>query len=326
MKRSTRNALLAATGLAATTVAVPLGIRTYVRRSCRPFYARAHKLMAIPGLHSGFVPQDLFYLDTYQTWLFSGYMNDESASPLYTVHPNGASERLTVELPDGRLYNGHGAAVTAAGPWVYLTVPHGYAVVRAEDVALARDGSRLRAIAVVPLPLTPAFMIVQEGLLYAGEFYEPFFYNTPLSHHLRTPDGTHNPALMVAYEPSASEPFGFSRIPARCFSIPGKIQGMCLARQGTRMALSASWGFGDAHLLVYDTARLRDDDLYDLDGHSVPLTCLDSRSLAEKLTVPPMAEGVDGRDGQVVLANEAASERYLIGRFYGGGVVYELPV
>lgn len=46
----------------------------------------------------------------------------------------------------------------------------------------------------------------------------------------------------------------------------------------------------------------------------------------EQLRVPPMSEGLDSRGNQVFLANEAASDRYVIGKFYRGGAVYSLEV
>lgn len=325
MSSRLRTALVAA-GLTAAAVAIPFGLRAYVRSSCRSFYEDAHVVGSIPGLDEGFVPQDLFYMDSYAMWLFSGYMNDGSASPLYKVRKGWSPQRLTVELPDGQIYDGHGAAVTTAGDYVFLTVSNGYAVFRASTIAQAGPNACVQAIAIVPVPLTPAFMIAQNNALYLGEFYEPFFYNTPRSHHVTTPDHTHNPALMLAYPAASNEAFGFARTPTRCFSIPARVQGMCLTDQGTRLVLSCSWGYGDAHLLAYDTSRFQTDGSLAIDGFDVPLTCLDGRSLVERLRVPPMAEGIDGHNGAVFLANEAASERYLIGRFYGGGVVYRLPI
>ena len=45
----------------------------------------------------------------------------------------------------------------------------------------------------------------------------------------------------------------------------------------------------------------------------------------QTLTVPPMAEGIDTHDGQVYLANESASNLYLLGKFFGGSYVYAFP-
>ena len=45
----------------------------------------------------------------------------------------------------------------------------------------------------------------------------------------------------------------------------------------------------------------------------------------QTLTVPPMAEGIDTHDGQVYLANESASNLYLLGKFFDGSYVYSFP-
>ncbi len=313
---------------ALVAAAVPLavvGVRAYVRLSNRPFYREATRRLALPGLSEGFVPQDLFYCTDDKTWLFSGYMNDGSASPLYRVESNGAVARLLVRLADGSVYAGHGAAITAAGDYAFLSVENGYAVLRLGDVLRCGDGEFVQAVAHVPVELTPAFMIVQQGTLYVGEFYYPVTYDTPESHHITTPDGTRNHAIMLAYPADPAGRFGFAEQAARAYSIPSKVQGMCITEDG-HMVMSRSWGLGDANLAVYDPARFADDGIYYVDGHDVPLSCLDGRSFVRQLRVPPMAEGIDSRGNQVFLANEAASDRYVIGKFYRGGAVYSLEV
>lgn len=54
-----------------------------------------------------------------------------------------------------------------------------------------------------------------------------------------------------------------------------------------------------------------------MEGHKAPLYFLDEATRVETLTVPPMAEGIDDVNGEVYLANEAASNLYLLGKFYG---------
>lgn len=312
-------------GLALAAPLAVLGVRAFVRLTNRPFYHTAERRIALPGLSDGFIPQDLFYCPSDKTWLFSGYMNDGSASPVYRVAANGAVSRLLVRLTNGSIYAGHGAAITAAGDYAFLTVQDGYAVLCLEDVLHAGDGDTVQAIAHVPVELTPAFMIVQNNVLYVGEFYYPVSYETPKSHHIATPDGTRNYAMMYAYPADSQGRFGFAEQASRAYSIPSKVQGMCIAGDG-RMVLSRSWGLGDAHLAVYDPSKFTDDGTFAVDGRDVPLSCLDGRNYLEQLRVPPMAEGIDSRGNQVFLANEAASDRYMIGKFYRGGAVYSLEV
>ena len=133
-----------------------------------------------------------------------------------------------------------------------------------------------------------------------------------------------NPALVYAYAPHAHGPFGFGEHPAAVYSIPGNVQGLCVTPDGN-IALSLSWGFGDAEVRIYDPARAHRGGSYLVDGHRCPLYFLDDATLVQTLTVPPMAEGIDEVDGEIYLASESASNLYLLGKFYGGGHVYSFP-
>lgn len=319
-----RVAVAVAAGGAVAFAAV-LAKRRAVRTSCKPFYAEATERFTIPGINHGFVPQDLFYLADEQTWLFSGYMANRRPSPLFQVGADGTVRRHEVRLPDGSLYRGHGAAVTAAGPYVFLTVRDGFVVLSRAALDAAADGDILQATDHRTVPLEPAFMNVQKGMLYIGEFQHRLFYPTPKSHWLRCPSGETNPALALAYAPHEKGPFGFGEHPAAVYSIPGNVQGLCVTPEGN-IALSLAWGLGDAEVRVYDPAKAKRGGSYLVEGHHCPLYFLDNATLAKTLTVPPMAEGIDEVDGQVYLANESASNLYLLGKFYGGQHVYSFPV
>lgn len=298
----------------------------YVARSCSSFYDSAEKPFAIPGVKSGFVPQDMYYLEDEDTWLFSGYNPFFNApSPIYVRAGDGSVKKIVVTLPDGAIYRGHGAAVTAQGDNVFLTVSDGYVVLSKKDLLSATDGSVIQSHGHVPVELEPAFMTIQNGVLYIGEFYQPLFYPTPKSHWVKLDEGKENPALIYAYEPDENGLFGFSEQATAVYSIPADIQGMCIT-DDNRMVLSRAWGVGDASLLVYDLNKTAQKGTYMVDGHEAPLYVLDSNDFLKSVTVPPMAEGIDFKDGKVFLANESASNLYLLGKPIGGKNVYAFEV
>lgn len=317
----------AAVGVAAVAAVAMAGIlakRRRVRVTCKPFYSEATRRFKIPGLNDGFVPQDLFYLDDEKTWLFSGYQANRKPSPIFQVREDGTVLRHEVLLPNGSLYHGHGAAITAAGSFVFLTMRDGFVALDRTTLAAAADGDVLSSIGHRAVPLMPAFMNVQKGMLYIGEFQHRGLYPTPKSHWLRCPSGETNPALVYAYAPHAHGLFGFGEHPAAVYSIPGNVQGLCVTPDGN-IVLSLSWGLGDAEVRVYDPARAQRGGSYLVEGHRCPLYFLDDATLVKTLTVPPMAEGIDEHDGQVYLASESASNLYLLGKFYDGGYVYSFP-
>lgn len=313
-------------GLGALGVAMlVLGYKEYVRTSCEPFYEEAYKGFEIPGIGNGFVPQDMFFLDDEKTWLFSGYDIDRKESPIYKVKADGTVIRNTVTLPDGSIYKGHGAAITASSAYAFLTVDDGYVVLERSKLADAVNGRVVHAFAHVPVPLEPAFMNVHEDMLYVGEFYERIFYDTPKDHRVKTFDGEENPALICAYESDPNAPYGFSQRVASVYSIPKYIQGMCITDDG-KMVLSQAWGLGDAHVLVHDMEKIPQEGTISIDGQEAPLFVLDGRSLVKTLVVPPMAEGIDYHDGRVYMPNEAASNLFLIGKFDGSRNIFSFEV
>lgn len=339
--------------LAAIGAAGIIADRFHIRKTCRSFYQDSQRQFEMPGLKEGFDPQDLFFVSSANVWLFSGY-NSKSEygkiSPIYKVDEAGNVAKLVIQLPNGEIYRGHGAAVCATDKHAFLTVKDGYVVFDLATLLNADDGDIIRAFAHVPVELEPAFMNIQNGILYIGEFYHKHFYNTPESHWCECPNGHENPALMYAYDPSDSQEslFGFSPRPSRVYSIPGDIQGMCVMPDN-RIVMSKSWGFGNSTLLVYKPDSAVTDDLqtipvgnesdpsaeaanddsfhtYLVAGEMVPMHYLYDEVLEKALIIPPMSEGIDSHDDQVWLANESASSIYVLGKFNDGKYVYSLPV
>lgn len=321
----------------AITASSLLTARHKIRTSCREFYKTAKKEMVQPGLKEGFDPQDMFYVESADVWLFSGYhvgFGSRKPSPIYKMDASGNVAKLIVKLPNGEVYKGHGAAVCATDAHAFLTVKDGYVVMSLSELLDAKDGDCVRAFAHVPVELEPAFMNIKDGVLYIGEFYHARFYDTPQSHWIECPDGTTNPALMYAYDASdsAASIFGFSPRPNRVYSIPLEIQGMCVASDG-RIVLSQAWGYGDSRLLVYEPGSASKQDAVSEDvptylvaGEEAPLHYLCSSTLQKALAIPPMAEGIDEHDGRVWIANESASNLYALGKINGGKYVYSIEV
>ncbi len=311
--------------LAGLALAAVVGLNIFVRVAFAPFYAEAEPVFDIPGVNAGFVCQDLDHVEETDAWLFSGYMADHSPSPLYRREADGSVARLLVANPDGSAYDGHGSAITGTDRYAYLACEGGYLVLDAQEVAAAGDGATVQALAKCDLDFSPAFMNIEGDTLFAGEFYHPGDYETPASHHITTPGGTENPAVMYAYALDENAPFGVAAAPERVYSIPGMIQGVCTAGDG-RIVLSQSFGLAPSHLCAYDGLRLEPAGTFTADGEAVPLYCLDGASLVEDVEAPPMAEGIESHDGRVYVSDESASNKYIFGKLYGAGKVYAIDL
>lgn len=332
-------------GIAAAAAGTIAAVILHGKAREKAFSKLATPVFMIPGLDEGFVPQDICLIKDHaqdagakrdaatkrdnvdnDTWIFSGYNTFGDPSPLYVCPPDQPARRVLVKLCDGSLYRGHGAAVTAWGNNIYLTVNDGYIVLDRRDVLKAADNSEVYALCHVRLPLQPAFMIAQAGKLYVGEYYFPVVYDTPLDHRLTAPDGTHNPALIFEFTADPHTLSGFSEIPTCAYSIPKEIQGMCCTSQG-HIVLSQSFGVGDSHLLVFNAAHTTSSDTFAYDTeHEIPLYCFDSGNLIASIPSIPMTEGLAIDGDTVFMLDESASKRYLLGRYFMGDRVWAFHI
>lgn len=338
--------------LIAILAAVVVTAHIVTRVLFAPFYADATEAFPLPGLGSGFVPQDLAMVQVdapsattadanaaagptasatgeAPLWLFSGYQADGGASPVWVRTPDGKTGKLQLQDERGNPYDGHGSGVSSNGAWSFVTCEGGYLVYKTADLAEAAQGAvgganaSVKATAKVGLDFTPAFLNVDDGTLYVGEFFRDGNFATDQSHHLMTPDGGTNHALMYAYD-QGDGPYGFNVQANRVYSIPEQVQG-CAVTDGGDIVLSTSYGVAPSYLQVFDHARVIQDGTFVADGREVPLYCLDSRNLKGSLAVPPMSEGIVAVDETIYVSEESASSKYLFGRFYGAGSVYALP-
>lgn len=305
-------------------VFVVAAFNLYMRVSYASFYDQAQSEFSQPGLSSGFIPQDLAYIASDNTWIFSGYVGEDSASPLMVIASDGRKKEVYVEEPDGETYRGHGSGVSSFGDFVYLTTDHGYLVIPFLEILLASDGTMVRAVYRQSMELDPAFLNIQDGTLFTGVFYREGPYDSPDEMHITTPDGTQNSAVMFAYPSDPSEPYGFATMPDRVYSIPDQVQGFCLRSDGVGM-FSTSWGFEPSRYLTYDLTALTQDGTYRVNGKDVLLYCFDSRTFKHELQGPPMGEGIIMHNNRIYIANESASNKYIFGKLMGGQCVYSLP-
>lgn len=300
---------------------VVVGINLYVHIAYSTFFNEAKVEFAMPGLNDGFVIQDMAYIDIEDSYIFSGYV-DNQPSPLYRRHKDGSYDKVYLAFPDGAIYDGHGGGCSYYNNRIYVTCENGYLVFNAYDVMMSEAEKTITANLEVTLDFTPAFLNIENNVMYTGEFFFAGTYETAGWEHITTPDGTENPAIMYEYDMDGSRDSGVAEYPTKAYSIPGKVQGCCVT-DDNKMVLSTSYGAVASQFLVYDTTRIIQDGEFQVSrfdtqgGVTVPLYCLDSRSQLEVYNAPPMSEGVIYKDGRVWFTDESASNKYIFGKLYG---------
>lgn len=281
------------------------------------FFMNAESEFLVPGLDAPFVQQGFDYLADREVYLTCGYMDNRTASRIYIRDAQGDTTYVTVKNADGSDYLGHSGGICHSGDYVYVAADGGLEVLRLADVL---DGGDATIIGWVETGFDVSNCSVYNGYLFAGEFYREKSHETQDSHRQTSPDGTQNPALIVAYPLEEGAPYGVSTTPAAAVSAPGKLQGFCFTGSD-ELVLSTSYGGSSSHLYYH---RISTDYVgtITLNGSEIPLLYLDGTTLTHEVKLPPMAEEILCRDGRVYIMCESASNKYIFGKFIRGYQVY----
>lgn len=281
------------------------------------FYADAQRCITIPGLWSGFVPQGFEYDEKTQTFLISGYMKDgESASRIYVVPQEGDTYYVELKKENGNAYTGHCGGVAINGSFIYISGNKKISVFNKDDVLSGVEAKRIGSI---DTGERMSFCTCANGYLLSGTFYRQGNFETPDYHHVMTPAGDENPALIWIYRLDETEEFGIGHVPIAALSVRGLVQGIEVMDDG-KVILSTSYALSSSALCLYEMDDRKGS--VTVDGNEIPLYYLDSENLVESVTAPPMTEEILWLDGSVYIMSESACTKYIIGKFMDGGYVF----
>ena len=323
MKKPIRRILLILIILIAVVAVFLLAVRMYFRLPVADYYKASEKGFTIPGTNSGFIAQGIEYDADNQWFLVTGYMKSGENSPVYLVDRESGKYLKTILLQDdkGEAYTGHAGGLSLF-PGQYLYVADGdedcLFVYNYADILKAKDGDTLRAAGRFSTKVSdedclhPAFTAVVGDQLIVGEFYRAGNYETPASHTVKTAAGDENKALALVYKLDNTAESGIDPTPEYAYSLPGLVQGLYM--DGDTVYLSTSYGPAFSHIAAYDGKKSQQKDITVL-GHTLPLYALDSSSLIAQKKIAPMSEEIVMVDGKFYVMCEAASDKYIFGKF-----------
>ena len=281
------------------------------------YFNNAESEFLIPGLSSNWVPQGFDYVEEDGLYLMSGYMSDGTASRVYVRHENGDTHYVELKNADGTDYTRHSGGVCQNGKFVYVAGKNGVEVFRYADFL---NGGTAANIGTIPADYSIAYCTFYNGYLLAGNFYYPETYETPAEHRITTPAGDANSALITIYKADETAEFGVNLTPVAAISTPEKVQGICFTSD-EEIVLSTSYSVPSSHLYYHriDTSRSATITVCDSE---VPLYYLDSATMTDSVTLPPMAEELVYKDGRVHILCESACNKYIFGKFIRGYQVF----
>ena len=294
-------------------ILVHLGVTVAYHR----FFMNAESRFLVPGLDSPFVQQGLDYVPEEQVYLISGYMDDGAASRIYIREDGGDVRFVELKTTNGTDYLDHCGGICHNGGYVYVASDGGLAVFTLNDIL---DGGYATVLSHIETGFDVSYCSFYDGYLLAGEFYRAGNYETDPSHWQTTPAGEQNPALIAVYQCSVGASFGIVPTPVAAISVPEQVQGICFTGEN-EIVLSTSYGLASSHLSYHriDSEHAGRITLSDVE---IPLLYLDSTSLTEQVTLPPMSEEILYQDGKVLVMCESASNKYIFGKFIRGYQVF----
>ncbi len=305
------------------------GFILYFRVGAKDYYNASERAFLIPDLNSGVVPQGFAYDGENACFLISGYMKDGSASPLYLVHRFTGEQikRVTFLDNDGLTYTGHFGGVAQYKNFLYVANGTSLLVYDYQKVLSAKNNDAIACLGEISLKysnsdyIKASFVTVYGDSLIVGEFYDGNNYLTLPSHKITTKAGDKNSAIAVEFSLSKTYELGVDLTPRSAYSIPNKVQGLCV--YSNKIYLSTSYGLAFSHVLEYDKSSLNAEGSKILLGTPLEVSSLDSSSLLNDYKIAPMSEGIVMVENELYVLNESASTKYFFGKLIGGKWCYK---
>ncbi len=275
------------------------------------YYGIKSDLCDNPGLSDGFVCQGVCALEDKGKIFVSGYMTDDSASRIYVTDYESNSYFVSLTFENGEAFTGHAGGIAVWGDRVYIANGSKLYFASAESILNSKDGDSVTVTVGAEVNNSASFVFTDDTHVYVGEFHDGGAYVT--DHPYETKNGTQY-AIMSKYSHTDLIK------PEKIYSIPDKVQGMCLTDSGN-IVFSTSYGLTDSEYYVFKESDARDSG-FTLDGASVYLL----EDCIKQISGPAMAEGLDFTDGKVITLTESASDKYIFGKFFFANQIVALEI
>lgn len=283
-----------------------------LKRSYKDFVNISETFCLIPGLDTEFVPQGISYNEKHNLILVVGYNSDKTPSPIFLLDTNGnIKKKITIKNTENKDYTGHAGGIISFNDIIFVSSGKKVYKLDMNKVLLANDNDSIIADAVTSVDTDGATMFVYNNYLFVTEFYEDTKYQTETSHHIKTPSGGTNKALVFAYEIDENNISGLkSNEPKLVLSIPEKVQGLLV--KDDEMILSTSFGrYNDSYIYKYKNILNKDTtNTFKYNDLELPLYIMDKADITYTLLAPPMSEGITFYNDCMLVLFESAASKY----------------
>ena len=292
------------------------------------FYQNAQAEFEIPELFTtDFVPQGLEYCEEDDVYLISGYTQEENRSRIYVIKADGSYRRLEVIKSNGEPLYSHSGGICTNGEFVYLAGGNGKCYTFSKKQLLEETSEHIDEIGSFATYNSASFCYAKNGYIYVGEYFHRIKFKTRETHHIITPSGEGNNAVMMVFSEDFSQKLGVNKKPQFACSIPDRIQGMSMTDSG-KMILSASSVFQGAQLYFYDYNEITKDtkSKFYVNGKIIPLYYFDRSNRYDRIEILPKSEEIVVSGDRLYMLFESACQQFRFGRWLDGQYVYSMSV
>ena len=293
----------------------------------KDFLAAAEKSYLIPALKETMIPQGMDIWRERGWLMISGYFpSAEISASSVIVAVDMATGAYVGEYyitnTDGTPHTSHAGGVAITERDMYISNGSTLFRIPLSEFLNAGQCGKVTIADYFNVPVRASFCNYSEGYLWVGDFQYGTSYPTDEYRHLTNRDGKKYYAWTVGYEVDLTTENGIKAdamvdgsyaTPDIIFSMTEKIQGFALTQK--TVALSQSYGRNNkSKIFLYENPMGTEaHQTVELNGKSVPLYFLDSKTPSKSIVTPPMTEGLAAMDGKLYILFESGADKYANG-------------
>lgn len=296
-------------------------------KTYKDFLAVAEKSYLIPALKETMIPQGMDIWRERGWLMISGYFpSTEISASSVIVAVDMATGAYVGEYyitnTDGTPHTSHAGGVAITERDMYIANGSTLFRIPLNEFLNAGQCGNVTIADSFYVPVRASFCNYSEGYLWVGDFQYGTSYPTDEYRHMTNRDGKMYYAWTVGYEVDLSTANGIKAeamvdgsyaTPDIIFSMTEKIQGFAITEK--TVALSQSYGRNNkSKIYLYENPMGTEaHQQVELNGKSVPLYFLDSKTPSKSIVTPPMTEGLAAMDGKLYILFESGADKYANG-------------
>ncbi len=296
-------------------------------KSYTAFLDAAEKSFLVPALGQTMIPQGMDIWRERGWLMISGYFPDAKISECSVlvavdIKTGAYVGEYYLTNADGTPHTSHAGGVAITDKDIYIASGSRLFRIPLTEVLNAGQCGKITIADSFKVPVRASFCNYSEGYIWVGDFQYGSGYPTDSFRYMQTRDGKVYRAWTVGYKVDPTTENGISAeamtgtdyaTPDVIFSMTERIQGFAITEK--TVALSQSFGRGSkSTIYLYENPMgTRAHMFVLLNGKSIPLYFLDSKTPSKSVVAPPMSEGLAAMDGQLYILFESGADKYANG-------------